>query len=82
MDYCVVNTTLDPEAFISWLTSDVHGDGKHHISDIVKIAGPRHVKHAIANIYKDHFLANLDSLTSIDIDKVEETLKTYKKSHI
>lgn len=74
-EYCVVNTTLDPEAFIAWLITDVHGDGRVHISDMVKVVGPYHVKHALARIYEDHFLKHLDSLNSGDLEKVKEKLK-------
>lgn len=52
--YFVVNTYIDPDAFMSWLVSDVHGNGHINISDMVVVVGPKMINKKLYNFYFNH----------------------------
>lgn len=49
--YCVVNTSINIRAFISWLISDVHGDSLATISDMITVVGPSLVNKHLYSYY-------------------------------
>lgn len=53
-EYYVVNTFVDPDAFLSWLVTDVHNDGCTNISDMVEVVGPYRINKSLYSFYKEH----------------------------
>lgn len=52
--YCVVNMKIDPQAFLSWLLTDVHGDGYVNISDMVTVVEPEIINERLLSFYRRH----------------------------
>ena len=69
-EYYVVNTYIDPDAFMSWLVSDAHGDGETNISDMVVIVGPDRFNRRLYNFYLRHAKKMMSCLSEEDIKRV------------
>ncbi len=66
--YFVVNTYIDPDAFMSWLVSDVHGNGNINISDMVVVVGPEMINKKLYNFYFNHAKKYIKTL-NLDISE-------------
>ncbi len=53
-EFCIVNMKIDPQAFLSWLLTDVHGDGHVNISDMVTVVEPEIINERLLSFYRRH----------------------------
>lgn len=67
-EYYIVNLNIDPDAFMSWLVNDVHGNGIVNISDMVIVVGPKFINRRLYRFYVEHASKIMRRL---DIDDVE-----------
>ena len=78
-EYYVVNTYIDPDAFMSWLTSDVHGDGAVNFSDMVEIVGPQIINRRLYDFYIGHAKKYIKRLSPEEVDKINKSTDRYLK---
>ena len=78
-EYYVVNTFIDPEAFLSWLVSDVHGDGVATISDMVVVVGPSLINKRLYAFYLGHAKKMMKYLSNEEIEKVDKNTDRFIK---
>ena len=70
--YYVVNTFIDLEAFLSWLTSDVHGNGQVPISDMVSVVGPSRINRSLYQNYLSRAKSLVHKLTKEEVERIDK----------
>lgn len=70
-DWYVVNTMVDRSAFLSWLLSDMIGEGRAHTIDTIKLVGPSFLKREIYKFYLKHAKRYANGLSFEDRTLVE-----------
>ena len=77
--YCVVNVDIDPDAFMSWLVSDVHGNGNTSISDMVTIAGPETYNRRLYDFYIGHAKKYINRLDPEAVERINKSTDRFLK---
>ena len=77
--YFVVNTYIDPGAFLSWLVSDVHGNGRVNISDMVEVVGPKNINYSLYKFYLSHAKKMAKRLEPDDIEDINKSTDIFLK---
>ena len=75
----LVNISVDNDSFLSWLLSDVHGDGFTSIADMITLIKPASTLERLASYYSSHLLSRVKYLKK---NKAEELYKTLYREHI
>ena len=68
--YGVVNISVNPKAFQSWLLSDPFGDGTSSIASLVHIIKPDTIRESLARYYARQFIKYSDSLSDEEVQKI------------
>ena len=77
--YYVVNTFIDLEAFLSWLTSDVHGNGQVPISDMVSVVGPSRINRSLYQNYLARAKSLVHKLAKEEVERIDKYTDRYLK---
>ena len=76
--YYVVNISINPGAFISWLVSDANGNG-FNISDMLEVVGPKRINNALYDYYISHAKRMMKHLRPEDIECINKSTDRYLK---
>ncbi len=61
-EYGLVNISVDSKSFMSWILSDLHGDGSFCVADAITIIKPSSINENLANYYCNHLINKLKYL--------------------
>ena len=75
----MVNTFIDPDAFMSWLVSDVHGNGGTCISDMVVVVGPETFNRRLYDFYIGHAKKYINRLKPEDVERINKSTDRFLK---
>ncbi len=78
-EFFVVNTYIDPDAFMSWLVSDVHGDGNTSVSDMVVVVGPQTFNRRLYDFYIGHAKKYINRLKPEDVERINKSTDRFLK---
>lgn len=78
-EYFVVNTFIDPDAFMSWLVSDVHDNGRVCISDMVVVVGPETFNRRLYDFYIGHAKKYINRLKPEDVESINKSTDRFLK---
>lgn len=78
-EFFVVNTYIDPDAFMSWLVSDVHGDGNTSVSDMVVVVGPQIFNRRLYDFYIGHAKKYINLLNAEDVERINKSTDRFLK---
>ena len=77
--FFVVNTYIDEDAFMSWLVSDVHGNGYTSISDMVTVVGPDTFNKRLYDFYIGHAKKYINRLTPESVERINKATDRFLK---
>lgn len=77
--YCVVNTLVDSEAFLSWLISSVNLRHTTMVCDLITVVAPKSINRRLYAFYLHHAKSISFNLPQDDIDRVDAMIERYEK---